>query len=117
MFLNKFTFKNEYISKIIYLFINIFIKTSCSNLGARHTSGSPAPMPAPGPWGDASYASSSTVGAEELGRRAAAASAASTLGNASASTPEQPGTPEGFTIEVAVLNLGMPTKTVLCTAR
>ena len=57
------------------------------------------------PWGDASHASSSTVGTEELGRRAAAASA-STLGSASASTP---GTPAGFYIEVAVLNLGMPT--------
>ena len=79
-------------------------------------------MPAPGPWGDASYASASTPGTEELGRRAAAArkelgrraaaaSAASTLGNASASTPEQPGTPEGFTIDVAVLNMGMPQET------
>ena len=69
------------------------------------------PAPVPGPWGDASYASASTIGTEELGRRAAAASAASTLGNASASTPEQPGTPEGFTIDVAVLNMGMPQET------
>ena len=63
---------------------------------------------------DASYASPSTCGAQELGwRHVAAAASASTLGSASASTP---GTPAGFCIEVAVLNLGMPQETS-CSAK